>query len=147
MRRPPLFVLGFLAWLGLELAAFLAVAQTLGLGGALILGLATSFAGIVLLRRTGTGALGHLRSSFKGPPHQPNAMLDSLIGALAAVLLILPGFLSDLAGLALAAPSVRRNLLRRFDGASAIFHPRAREHGVVELAPEEWASIDRPNRR
>ena len=113
MNRPPLFVLGLFGWLALELTAFMAVVETIGLAGALLLGFATSLAGFALLRQTGTGALNHLRSAFSGAPQGQDAMFDGLIRAIAAFLLILPGFISDLAGLALAAPSLRQMLVRR----------------------------------
>ncbi len=35
MNRPPLFVLGLFGWLALELTAFMAVVETIGLAGAL----------------------------------------------------------------------------------------------------------------
>jgi UPF0716 protein FxsA len=143
MNRPPLFVLGLFGWLALELTAFLAVAETIGVAGALLLGFATSLAGFALLRQTGTGALHHLRSAFSGAPQGQDAMFDGLIRAIAAFLLILPGFISDLAGLALAAPSLRQILVRRFGGLDAV---PATGHGrrkIVDLAPEEWTSFDR----
>ena len=150
MNRPPFFVLGLFAWLGLELAVFVAIVQSAGLACALLLGLATSFAGMVLLRQVGTGALGRLRSSFQGALHRPDAMMDDLIRAVAAVLLILPGFLSDLVGFALAAPSVRKILLRRFGGESPVHYARSQksraQNDVVDLAPEEWVSVDGPAR-
>jgi UPF0716 protein FxsA len=143
MNRPPLFVLGLFGWLALELTAFLAVAETIGVAGALLLGFATSLAGFALLRQIGTGALNHLRSAFSGAPQGQDAMFDGLIRAIAAFLLILPGFISDLAGLALAAPSLRQMLVRRFGGADAVPAAGYARRKIVDLAPEEWTSFDR----
>ena len=143
MNRPPLFVLGLFGWLALELTAFMAVVQTIGVAGALFLGFATSLAGFALLRQTGTSALDHLRSAFSGAPQRQDAMFDGLIRAIAAFLLILPGFISDLAGLALAAPSFRQVLARRFGGAGAIPAAGYARREIVDLAPEEWTSFDR----
>ncbi len=148
MILPAHFIFGFCAWLGLELAAFIAVAQNIGFGGALLLGLATSLAGFALLRQTGRGALEYWRSSISSARSQQGDMIDGLIRALAAILLILPGFVSDLVGLALAAPSVRQILARRFGasgGAPASVHRRGRPE-IVDLAPGEWVSHD-PLRR
>src|SRR5271166_1653120 len=117
MILPAHFIFGFCAWLGLEFAAFIAVVQNIGFSGALLLGLATSLAGFALMRQTGRGAWEHLRSSISGAGSPQGDIVDGLIRALAAILLILPGFVSDLVGLALAAPSVRQILARRF-GAS-----------------------------
>jgi UPF0716 protein FxsA len=141
MNRSSLFVLGLFGWLALELTAFMAVVQTIGVAGALLLGLATSLAGFALLRQTGTSALDHLRSAFSGAPQSQDAMFDGLIRAIAAFLLILPGFISDLAGLALAAPSLRQMLVRRSGGTGAV--PAAARRKTVDLAPDEWTSFDR----
>ncbi len=70
-------------------------------------------------------------------------MFDGLIRAIAAFLLILPGFISDLAGLALAAPSLRQVLVRRFGGADAVPAAGSGRRKIVDLAPEEWTSFDR----
>jgi UPF0716 protein FxsA len=143
MNRPPLFILGLFGWLALELAAFMAVVQTIGVAGALFLGLATSLAGFALLRQTGSNALDRLRSAFSGAPQSQDIMLDELIRAIAAFLLILPGFISDLVGLALAAPSLRQLLARRFGGAGAVPARVYARREIVDLAPEEWTSFDR----
>ncbi len=118
----------------------MAVVETIGLAGALLLGFATSLAGLALSRQTGTGALNHLRSAFSGAPQGQDAMFDGSIRAIAAFLLILPGFISDLAGLALAAPSLRQMLVRRFGDADAgpagrLFAPelRRRHHPARRL--------------
>jgi UPF0716 family protein affecting phage T7 exclusion len=63
-----------------------------------------------------------------------------LIRAIAAFLLILPGFISDLAGLALAAPSLRQMLARRFGGAGAVNAAGYARRKIVDLSPEEWTS-------
>jgi len=143
MNRPPLVFLAIFAWLSIELAAFVAVVNEIGFVGALFLGFLTSMAGFALLRRSGVGALAHLQRAAAGGQPPQGAMLDGLLGAIAALLLILPGFASDLVGLALAAPSVRQTLAGRFGGVS---HPRpSRPSGrpeIIDLAPGEWASHD-----
>lgn len=145
MNRPSRFIVGIFGWLALEFAAFVAVVQSIGLGGAALLGAATSLAGFVLLRQAGNGAVAHLRSAFSGAQKKPGDMLDGLIRALAAFLLIAPGFVSDLAGLALAAPSVRQFLSRKYGGpARPASGPRRSAPEIVDLAPGEWVSIDRP---
>jgi UPF0716 protein FxsA len=143
MNRWSLFGLGLFGWLALELTAFMAVVQTIGVAGALLLGLATSLAGFALLRQTGTSALDHLRSAFRGAPRSQDAMFDGLIRAIAAFLLILPGFISDLLGLALAAPSLRQMLVRRSGGAGAVPAAGHARRRIVDLTPEEWTSFDR----
>jgi UPF0716 protein FxsA len=139
------FFFGFFAWLGMEFVAFVAVAENIGFGGAVLLGIVTSLAGFVLLRQTGQGAVEQLIAAVSGARRQKGAMIDGLIRTIAAFLLILPGFISDLIGLALAAPSVRQTLARRFGGEGAPAMARRREGpGIIDLKPEEWISRDRP---
>jgi len=143
MRRPSRLVLGLLIWLTVELAAFVVIAQAVGFGCALLLGLATSMAGLVLLRQAGNDAWAHLRAAIAGGA-KPADLVEGLIGALAALLLILPGFVTDLIGLALAAPSVRQFLSRNY-GHTGAPAARQRQHSqIVDLAPGDWASIDQP---
>ena len=143
MILPSNFFLGLLDWFAAEFAAFVIVAQNIGLGGALLLGVATSLAGFALLGHAGSEAIEQLRSALTGASQKRGDMLDGLIRALAAVLLIVPGFISDLAGLALAAPSVRQILARRFGGAAlngSVRRPASQ--GIVDLAPDEWIAHD-----
>jgi UPF0716 protein FxsA len=74
------------------------------------------------------------------------AVLDGTLAGLGALLLILPGFVSDVVGLALAAPSVRfwvteRLKLGKFDrlGNGRPAAPRA-----IELTPREWSRHGAP---
>ena len=89
-------------------------------------------------RRFGSLAVGVERRFSK--PGRHVRWFDS---AIAAFLLILPGFISDLAGLALAAPSLRQMLVRRFGGAGADPAAGYARRKIVDLAPEEWTSFDR----
>ncbi len=107
------------------------------LGGALwtlLLVLATSVLGSVLLRREGVRAWRAFRAAAQQGRAPGAEVSEGLLGLLGAVLLILPGFLTDLVGLALLAPPVRRLArarvqdfaLRRFSPALAndLFGPR-----------------------
>jgi UPF0716 protein FxsA len=143
MSLPSNFFLGLLAWFAAEFAAFVIVAQNIGLGGALLIGMATSLAGFALLGHAGGDALEQLRSALTGASPKKSDMFDGVIRALAAVLLILPGFISDLAGLALAAPSVRQLLARRIGGSGLnVSGRRPASQGIVDLAPDEWIAHD-----
>jgi UPF0716 protein FxsA len=141
MNRPLLLLIVPFGWLALELAAFMTVVQIIGLVGALLLGFATSLAGFALLRETGTSALRHIRLVITGSPQRQDAVFDGLIRAIGAILLILPGFVSDMVGLALAAPSLRQMVACRLSGTSAPSRGRAKLE-IVDLAPGEWTSLE-----
>jgi UPF0716 protein FxsA len=141
--RPGPLTIGLVVWLVGEVGAFLFVVQRIGLGGAVLVGIATTFLGVAMLRRVGQGAITSLRRAVQGAEPSPGAMLDGSLAALGAVLLILPGFLSDLIGLALAAPSVRQWLAHRFGSVArpgrAALRPRP---GMIELSPGDWRRVD-----
>jgi UPF0716 protein FxsA len=146
MNRSSLFLYGLAGWLAAEFVVFIAVAQEVGFGGALLLGCVTSIAGFALLRDSGAGAMTQLRRQWQGGAGQPGALAEELLRSLAGLLLILPGFLSDLIGLALAAPSVRAFISARFGGGERFTPSRPSRPGVVDLAPGEWISHDSPGR-
>jgi UPF0716 protein FxsA len=146
VRLPVLFVTYLALWLGAELVAFAAVVHLIGFAGAILICILTSLAGLSTLRRAGLSAILRLRQAVAGRTSEQRgssreAVLDATLAGLGAVLLILPGFVSDLVGLALAAPSVRiwvteRLKLGKFSRPAG---PRA-----TELAPWEWSRHDGP---
>lgn len=92
----------------LEIGLFVLAASTLGLGETLVLTLATSFFGAFLIQRQGLG-----RGALFGST--ADLSLDNfrrkLLRYLAGILLIIPGFLTDLAGIALLFPFGQRLFL------------------------------------
>lgn len=145
-RLPALVVLYLSFWLGAELAAFAFVVHLVGFIGAIALCIATSLAGFATLRRIGLSAAGRLRQMMalgsQGKSiFSKETLIDGTLSSLGAFLLILPGFVSDLVGLALAAPSFRlwaaSRLKARAKGELGR-HSRA-EPLLIELAPREWS--------
>jgi len=146
MRAPSWFGIAVIVWLLGEVCALALIVHVAGWSGAILLGVLTSLAGVVMLRQTGLGAARGLRRALNGENAPEGAMLDGALAALGAVMLILPGFLSDLVGLALSAPSIRQFLAVRF-GARATKVGMQRD-GVIELSPEDWRRVDdRPESR
>jgi UPF0716 protein FxsA len=131
MRRPQIGTL-LLVWLICEALAFAAVVHALGVGAAILIGLATSLVGALALRGLGRTAVAALRGGL-GTGREVK-LLDGGLAALGAALLLLPGFLSDLVGLALLAPSIRTRVAARA--------ARPKPTGVVELDPGEWRRLD-----
>jgi UPF0716 protein FxsA len=107
-----MFLFGSLAvflWLAAEIAVFFYVVDQIGLLGAILLSLAASYIGVSLLRRVGLAVrqslFDLLRRSESGFAGLQPGLRDGAIGVLGALLLIVPGFLSDGLGLALALAS------------------------------------------
>lgn len=96
-----------------EVVVFVAVASWIGLGWTLLLAIATSVVGFVLLQRAGLRAWSSLRESVAaGPTVDQNEIRERMAGTgtrmLSAFLLIVPGFLTDAAALAMLVPAVRK---------------------------------------
>lgn len=116
------FALGFLALPLIEIALFILVGRAIGLLPTLGLVILAALAGALLLRQQGLGVVARLRSNVNAGTIPGRTMFDTMLIGLAALLLILPGFLSDAAALALLIPGVR----------SAIFAALAGRVRVVE---------------
>src|SRR5258708_3451137 len=98
-----------------EIAAFVLVATLIGVVGALLLMLATTLAGILVLRQAGRGRIAHFRvavAEAEMTGFETNAA--GILTVLAGLLLILPGFLTDLVGIALLIGPLRRWCGRMF---------------------------------
>ena len=136
-------------WIVAEVVALVLVIKLIGFGGAVLLGLASSVFGIVLLRRVGLEAALRLNRAMTGQGRD-GALLDGTLATLGAVLLILPGFASDAIGLALAAPSVRQLIRSRLGGSpgSAPARPFGgrSQPDVIDLPPTDWRVVE-PARR
>ena len=97
------------------------VAARLGILGTLILVLGTGVLGAVVARKNAKLAIANLmKGDFRsGPPERQ--MFDAVVFFIAAALLIIPGILTDVAGLILLFPGTRSALYRNFtDGKVTI---------------------------
>jgi UPF0716 protein FxsA len=137
--RTKLIGLALGLWLALEILAFAFVLRAVGLLAAVLLGLGTTALGLSDVKRLLTvwRERGKLRAN--------GAMFDGAMQALASFLLILPGFASDIAGLALKSPSVRTALVDRIrnrgKGPDKTGGPQ-----TIDLAPHEWKHLTKSGR-
>jgi UPF0716 protein FxsA len=127
-----------------ELAAFIVVAMQIGLGLTVGLTLAASLAGLVLLKIAGRTSLAHVRLAMAdGRISTAEVRGGSFFTALAGILLVVPGFLTDIVALLLLAPPVQQALAAAVGRA---MRAQARD-GVVDLDPGEWNRVDDTARR
>jgi UPF0716 protein FxsA len=131
-----------------ELAVFIAVAASIGLLRALGLLFASTLIGLLLLRHAGRAQIARFRDTVTetgGFGIEVGA--SSFLLVLAGVLLFLPGFLTDVVGLALLIGPVRRWLggaVQRWlspDRGDRRGGPGGGDRSVVDLAPEEWQRV------
>ncbi len=139
MNKSKLLVYLACVWLVLEILAFTIVANAVGVLAAVLLGVGTTMLGLMDVRRL----LEFLRARIGAKRERPAPdVLDGGLQALAALLLILPGFVSDFIGLALKAPSVRADISSRL-------RAKREAPGTIDLAPSEWKAVKekKPRRR
>ena len=93
-----------------ELVIFLLVAAWIGVGWTILATLLTGALGWILLARQGTKALTDLRERARSRQAPGRELGDAGLVALGGLLMVLPGFLTDLVGLLLLVPVTRRPL-------------------------------------
>jgi UPF0716 protein FxsA len=114
-------VVGFLALIFLvvpvaELAVIIQVGQWLGVADTLVLLILISVVGAWLAKREGIGVWRRIQRQLELGRMPGNELIDGLLILFAGVLLLTPGFLSDLLGIFLLLPPTRataRGVLRR----------------------------------
>jgi UPF0716 protein FxsA len=117
VRRPALIPLALLALLVAEIAAVVAVGTRLGVLPTVLLLLLGSALGGWLLRREGTRAWRAFAAAVSDgrPPHRE--ALDGVLVLLGGLLVLFPGFVSDVLGLLCLLPPTRavaRRMLGRY---------------------------------
>ncbi len=109
-----------LLWPFCEIWLFIRMCGWIGAGNTLLLCVLSALFGGWLIARQGTGALMAGRRGFNGG-RPAEDVLESVCIALAGVLFILPGFLSDIAAVFLLLPGTRKRVLARAF-ATPVFH-------------------------
>jgi UPF0716 protein FxsA len=116
----PVLVVAFVVVPLLELALLIKIGAVIGVLNTIALLLVMSVVGAWLMKREGLGVLRRLRASLAAGRMPGNEVLDGFLVLLGGALMLTPGFLSDVAGMALLLPpsrrAVRRLLARRFRG-------------------------------
>lgn len=128
-----------------EVAAFLLVVWAIGFFPAIALMILTSCAGGLVLHHAGRGRI----SRFRGAMRQRSiarSFADSgaIMFTLGGILLLLPGFITDLVGAGLLVGPIRRWLGAAISRAIGISGHRRGPQSVVDLAPGEWQSVPDP---
>ncbi len=141
---------GFLLLLPLaEIAGFVLVGKTIGLWATLALVMLSFVAGMMLLRRQGLGILRKMSTEGRTGALPGRELLRPAMFVIAAILLIIPGFISDIVALLIFIPAVRdlawNYVSRRFVvvGAAGARGPKQSPFGdtkstVVDLDEEDY---------
>jgi UPF0716 protein FxsA len=112
-----------LAAMAIEITVLVAVGQAIGLLPTILMLILISLLGVWMLRREGSRALVAFQQAVltRRPPHREVA--DGVLIAAAGVLVLIPGFVSDVLALALLFPPTRAIISRRLTRASADSKP------------------------
>lgn len=133
-----------------EIGVFILVGREIGVVATLLLTLGTALLGTALLRRQGLAAIQRIRAELSGGRLPARGLAEGAMIAVAGLLLIAPGFLTDTIGLALFVPALRRALWRqvasRLAAAGKRFPERRPAPGrVIELDQSDFASRPAPS--
>lgn len=139
----------FLAVPLIEIALFILIGQTIGLVPTLLGVLITAIAGALLIRWQGMAALRDMQAAMRRGELPARQMADTMLIGFGGLLLLLPGYFSDLVGILLLLPWTRE-LIYRFAarhfrvvsaGAGSSYPPA--DPGLIELDDGDWR--DRPS--
>jgi UPF0716 protein FxsA len=123
-----------------EVAVFALVAAQLGLGWTILLALATSALGGLLLARQGTRALADLRERAQTRQPAGRALGDAGLVALGGLLMVLPGFLGDVLGLLCLLP-LTRALPRALIARGLLRHVPVQLRGPVRVRSTRTGTV------
>ncbi|MCP8886732.1 FxsA family protein [Devosia sp. XJ19-45] len=146
-----LIALSFLLLPLVEIALFIVVGRAIGLFPTLALIILAALAGGLLLRQQGLGVIARLRANVGAGTIPGRTMFDAMLIGVAAVLLVLPGFLSDIVALALLVPPLRHWLFNALAGRVRVVEtttsyrrhddaPHPHDAGIrsIELKDDDW---------
>ncbi len=148
-RRVWLGALGMVAWAAAEVAVVVLVAKAISWWTVVALA-ATSFIGLWVLAHEGSRSLGRLRESIATGIRAPEQAGSTALAVLGGLLLLLPGFVSDVAGVLLALPPtqapIRKFLGRRLDSARSRIDAAHPDSVVIEgeVVSEPTKTTDGP---
>ncbi|MFK0386096.1 FxsA family protein [Agrobacterium sp. NPDC090273] len=147
----------------LEIAGFIIVGKAIGLWLTLALIVFTSFLGLLILRLGGLSMVRNLQDAGRAGRQPADELVNGAMRVIAGILLFLPGFITDIIGLLLLSPAIRRFFWKTFGprvvvagsfrqsgfeaGAQSGFRNEPRDAGgskVVDLGEEEFHR-DGPN--
>ena len=95
-----------------EIVVFIQVGSRIGVGMTLLLVLASAMIGIWLVRAQGFAAATRVQAMIARGESPALGMLEGLALLAAGVLLLIPGFVTDLLAFPLLIPSLRRGIIR-----------------------------------
>lgn len=133
----------------IEIAGFVLVGRQIGVLSTLGLIIAAGFAGAMLLRHQGFGIMNRIRAEIEAGRDPSRELAHGVMVLVAGILLLIPGFFTDIIGILLFLPPIRDlgwRFLRRRVNFSADFTTMggfSRSHGrganTIDLDAEDYS--------
>jgi UPF0716 protein FxsA len=129
----------------IEIALFVVLGQAIGLWPTLLGVLVTAVTGSLLLRWQGLATLNEVRAATARGEVPARALAEGMMIAVGGVLLLTPGYFTDLIGILLLIPPVRALIyaeLRKRIRVTPLggSRPGPGRPSSIELGPDEWRS-------
>lgn len=132
-----------------EIATFILVGGAIGVLPTIALVLLAAFGGVALVRWQGLQTLGRLQASLDAGGDPTGPLAHGALVAIAGILLVIPGFLTDVAALLLLVPAVRSALIRHGAARTTVhvstFGRRARAQRPPETIETDYEVVDDPD--
>nr|WP_281393027.1 FxsA family protein [Roseibium litorale] len=131
----------------IEIAVFIEVGSLIGAVPTILLTILTAVAGTFMLRQQGLSLLMRMQKELDAGQVPGTDIMHGAMIVLASILLLIPGFVTDILGLLLFVPPIRDAIARFIIARSNVVvvgggAPRRREDGVIDLDEEDWTRRD-----
>lgn len=131
----------------IEIVVFIKVGQAIGAWKVIALVFLSAILGVALLRYQSIGVIRKLDHDLRQGRTPDAGLFDGFLIVVGGVLLIIPGFVTDIVGLLLMIPFVRRLIrnfiksrvtVKGFSGYRGGFRRGRPQDDVVDLSPEDF---------
>jgi UPF0716 protein FxsA len=130
----------------IEIAFFVVIGNAIGLWPTLAGVLVTALIGSVVLRYQGLALFNEIRGTMARGALPARALADAMMVAIAGVLLLTPGYFTDLMGITLLIPPVRTAIYAFLGKRIQVVTPgmassgwqRPADRGTIDLDGESW---------
>lgn len=137
----------------IEIASLIWVGQFIGVLATLALIMLSGILGVLLLRSQGLIILRRLQSEASQGANPGRELIHGALIVVAAILLIIPGFVSDIVGLLLFLPPLRDLAWKYVKPRVVVRHPgfsqqnnhKSKPENVVDLDTDEYRRDPDPN--
>jgi UPF0716 protein FxsA len=142
-----MFVILLLLLPAAEIAVFIQVGSRIGVGPTLLLVLVSAVVGVSLVRRQGLATAARVQALSAKGESPALGLLEGLALLGAGVLLIIPGFLTDIVAFVLLIPPLRRGIIRLYMRRHAVSAATSWQHNGAAKPASGQTPLEGESRR